>query len=99
MISKKLKNKSTSKQVIVSHHTPTLHNQPEPLLESTVINAIACNLDSLILKYKPSYWIYGHSHRNKDDFKIGNTKMITNQFGYAQWGEQKTFDYEKIIEV
>ena len=46
-----------------------------------------------------AYWIYGHSHRNKDDFKIGNTKMITNQFGYAQWGEHKTFDYEKIIEV
>jgi len=54
---------------------------------------------NFILKNEIDYWIYGHSHRNVADFKIGNTKMVTNQFGYLRWNEQVTFNYEKTFEI
>jgi len=45
------------------------------------------------------YWIYGHHHKNVPAFEIGKTKMLTNQLGYVNYGEQKLFNREATIEL
>tara|TARA_R110002096_G_scaffold403977_1_gene601651 strand:+ start:2769 stop:3521 length:753 start_codon:yes stop_codon:yes gene_type:complete len=91
--------KKEGKKVVITHHLPSGHCNVDEFKGSDLNEAFCVEKTAFILNSNVDYWIYGHSHRNKDDFKIGNTKMITNQFGYAEWGEHKTFDYEKIIEV
>jgi Icc-related predicted phosphoesterase len=47
---------------------------------------------------QPEAWIYGHSHSNTPEFKIGKTRMLTNQLGYVEMGEYKTFKFNAFIE-
>jgi len=56
-------------------------------------------LDDLISQTTPDYWIYGHHHRNIPEFKIGHTKMLTNQLGYVQHNENSLFCLNKCIEL
>jgi hypothetical protein len=44
-------------------------------------------------------WIYGHSHRNVAEFELNGTKILTNQLGYVQYGEQKDFSLERVLVV
>ena len=44
------------------------------------------------------YWIYGHSHYNKDVL-IGNTQCLSNQLGYVSHNEHLTFRPDRTIEV
>lgn len=91
--------KSEGKKVVVTHHLPSNECNIEEFKETILTEAFCVEKADFILNNKIDYWIYGHSHRNLSDFEIGNTKMITNQFGYVGWNEQKSFNYEKIIEI
>ena len=91
--------KSKGKKVVVTHHLPSSACNIEEFKDS-ILNEVFCvEKTNFILNNEIDYWIYGHSHRNLDDFKIGNTEMITNQFGYINRNEHKTFNYEKTIEI
>lgn len=87
------------KKVVVTHHLPSKAcNAPE--FKGSVLNDAFCvEKTNFILNHDIDYWIYGHSHRNLKDFKIGNTQMVCNQFGYVDWLEQLSFDYGKVIEI
>ena len=82
---------------MITHHLPSIEcNVPE--FKNSILNDAFCiDKTNFILNNDISSWIYGHSHRNLNDFKIGNTKMLTNQFGYLQFNENRNFDYQKTI--
>lgn len=42
---------------------------------------------------------YYHHHRNISEFKIGHTKMLTNQLGYVQHNENLNYSNAKFIEL
>ncbi len=70
--------------IVVTHHAPSLqsihakYRQPP----NNYINCcFASDLDAVIEHYQPLYWIHGHVH-DHFDYKIGNTKVIANPFGY-----------------
>lgn len=98
-------NKTTGKTVVITHHAPFFEYL------SNISHAFGINLDSSLcrLKHFPDYWIYAHTHVNKDKvlkYKNGEIKCITNQFGYkgeSDYGSQfdawKTFDSNKMIEL
>lgn len=98
-------NKTTGKTVVITHHAPFFENL------SSVSHAFGINLDSSLcrLKHFPEYWVYAHTHVNKDKtlkYKNGEIKCICNQFGYkgeSDYGSQfdawETFDSNKMIEV
>jgi len=79
------------KTVVVTHHVPTYQNYPDMYKSSPLNDAFTVELSQLILKTQPDVWIYGHSHYNTPDFKIGKTLMTTNQMGYVHMGEHKDF--------
>jgi len=90
---------TSPKNVVVTHHLPSYNCNVDEFSGSILNEAFCVEKTDFILQNDIDYWIYGHSHRNLKDFKIGKTKMITNQFGYVGWGEHRTFNYEKVIEI
>ncbi|NOQ24358.1 MAG: metallophosphoesterase [Bacteroidales bacterium] len=90
---------TTEKSVVVSHHLPTFMNYPEKYKGDVLNEAFAVELYDMIQQYQPDFWIYGHTHGNTDDFTIGKTNMVTNQFGYLQYEEHKDFNSEKYFEL
>ena len=91
--------KSKGKKVVVTHHLPSNSCNVEEFKNSIVGDAFCVDKTNFILDHEIDYWIYGHSHRNLQDFEIGGTKMVTNQFGYLSRGEHKSFLRDKTIEL
>lgn len=67
--------------VIITHHAPSLKSIPELYKNDPITSAYASDLEALILKYKPLYWIHGHIH-TPTRYKIGDTEIICNPHGY-----------------
>ena len=91
-ITNELQNNKQAKNIVVSHHVPTYLNYPEQYKGDVLNEAFAVELYDMIEANGPDYWIYGHSHHNTYDFKIGSTSLITNQLGYVQRNENKHFN-------
>ncbi len=89
--------KQASKTVIATHHVPTLMNYPEKYKGDVLNDAFATELFDLIETNKPYYWIYGHTHSNTPEFKIGGTQLLANQLGYVHHNEHTLFNDEKVI--
>lgn len=92
--------KSQKEQLAVfTHHCPTFLNYPE-LYKGDVLNeAFAVELHNLIESSNIACWVYGHHHTNTPEFRIGNTKLITNQLGYVQQHEHRLFETNKVVEI
>ncbi len=80
------------KTVVVTHHVPTYQNYPDIYKGSPLNDAFTVELSQLIFEIQPEVWIYGHSHYNTPDFKMGNTLLTTNQLGYVHMREHKNFE-------
>ncbi|WP_100074887.1 metallophosphoesterase [Chryseobacterium camelliae] len=83
--------------IVVTHHAPSIHSVPEKYLQDPVTAAYASNLEELILKYSPAYWIHGHIH-TPCKYTIGKTEVICNPHGYISEPDNG-FDGELIIEI
>lgn len=90
---------SNNKTIVVTHHAPTFINYPVKYANSKINEAFASNLTDLIEDSNIDYWIYGHHHSNVEDFKIGNTNLITNQLGYVKYNENEGYNNKSIITI
>lgn len=68
-------------RIVITHHAP-VKNKNTKYLNSNFDGAF-CSLDmiSIIEKYQPEVWIYGHTHEC-DYQTIGKTVIVSNQRGY-----------------
>ncbi len=73
----------TRKKVVITHHLPSPLCNAEEHNNSKINEAFCVDLTDFIEQSKVDYWVYGHNHRNKPAFKIGQTTMLTNQLGYV----------------
>ena len=96
---KALKEKQPGKTVVVTHHLPSELCNVEEFKHSPLNEAFCVNLNQLIEENQVNYWLYGHSHRNKPEFTIGTTHMITNQLGYVGYGEHFSFRRDACFEL
>ncbi len=92
-----LKDSESERNIVVTHHAPSILSIPEKYKEEPISSAYATNLESFINTYKPDYWIHGHIHTPMR-YKIGRTEIICNPHGYI---DEKYNGYQKelIIEV
>lgn len=90
--------KKAEKQIVVTHHVSTFLNYPEKYRNDMLNDAFGTELTGLIEKTEPDYWIYGHHHSNIPEFKIGETKLCTNQLGYVSLAEHHLFQTNRKIE-
>lgn len=85
--------------VVATHHVLTLMNYPPQYLGSSINEAFAVELHDLIADSGATAWIYGHHHRNIGPYTIGRTRMLTNQLGYVQLGEEVGFDANAQLDL
>jgi predicted phosphohydrolase len=90
---------ATAHKVVMTHHVPTFMNYPEKFIGDALNSAFATELHGLIQGSNADCWLYGHTHCNTPDFKIGNTQVLTNQLGYVRYGEHKSFLNDKTIKI
>lgn len=76
-----LKASSTSKNIVITHHAPSIRSVPDEYRDDIVSSAYASNLEEMILEYQPDYWIHGHIHK-ATQYKIAGTTVICNPHGY-----------------
>lgn len=88
---------TTSKNIVVTHHAPSIQSIPLEYKEDPVSSAYASNLEDLILEFQPNYWIHGHIH-TPSDYMIGSTNVLCNPHGYI---DEKYNGYkpELIVEL
>ena len=85
--------------VVVTHHVPTLLNYPAQYKNSELNGAFVTELSDPIYDSGADYWIYGHHHQNTLEFKIGHTRLLTNQLGYVRYRENKGFEGGRCINL
>ncbi|WP_241775070.1 metallophosphoesterase [Chryseobacterium sp. ERMR1:04] len=92
-----LENSKGMKNIVVTHHAPSIQSVPEKYKNDPLTSAYASNLEDFILAYQPLYWIHGHIH-TPCRYTIGETEVICNPHGYI---DEKYNGYEKelIIEI
>ncbi len=98
-LQKEITAKTKKKKVVITHHLPSHYCNLEIYKNSKLNEAFCVDLTKYINKSDVNYWIYGHSHGNKGQFKIGKTKMITNQLGYLDAREEKKFKNDAYFEI
>ena len=98
-VASELKENNYAKTVVITHHAPTFQHYNEEYIGSTLNGAFATELSDLVAKSNADCWIYGHLHHNVPEYFIGKTKMLTNQLGYVEFGEEKLFRPDKIVKL
>lgn len=78
--------------IVVSHHGPSIMSAPLYKQEDITTAAYVSDLDALILKHQPAYWIHGHLH-NSSNYQLGNCTVLCNPKGYP--GEENP-DFDPI---
>lgn len=89
-LSGSLSNSSSSTNVVVTHHAPSMHSVPPHYKSDVVAAAYASDLSKFIGEHSPNYWLHGHLH-NSSNYTLGSCTVLCNPKGYK--GEvNKDFD-------
>ncbi len=94
-LKERLENSKDMKNIVVTHHAPSIRSVPEHFKEDPLTSAYASDLEGFILEHQPLYWIHGHIHTPKR-YTIGETEVICNPHGYIS---EKYNGYEKELMV
>jgi Icc-related predicted phosphoesterase len=86
-----------ARTIIVTHHAPSSRSIPPYHSGDKLTAAFASDLDSLIRASRVPLWIHGHTHYSVD-YKIGATRIFSNQRGYPNEG-LRCFEPGNIIEL
>lgn len=84
--------------VIITHHAPSIQSIEPSRMSDLLTAAYASNLEQLIIKYKPAYWVHGHTHKSSH-YKIGSTNVICNPRGYDPDALNLNFNEWQVIEI
>lgn len=92
-----LENSKGMRNIVVTHHAPSLQSVPEHFKTDPVTSAYVSNLEDFIEEHQPLYWIHGHIH-TPTRYKIGKTEIICNPHGYIS-EKYNGYNKELIIEI
>ncbi len=98
-LKKELEESKADKKVIVTHHLPSNSCNAVEFMGSKINSAFCTELTSFVEKSNADFWIYGHSHRNMPEVRLGKTILLTNQLGYVSYNEHKFFVLDKIFDI
>lgn len=84
--------------VVVTHYLPSWKSVA-PEYEGSPLNAFfVCDVERLIAERQPALWVHGHTHSSLD-YKIGETRVVCNPFGYLGHDMNPAWKPDLRIEV
>lgn len=95
----------SSKSVVLTHYLPTYQSVHRRYLVKPYSNYnrfFVCDMDELIRKKIPQYWLFGHTHEHFDYWFDGienETRMVSNPKGYLGEEVEVPFEYCKVIKI
>lgn len=72
--------------IVVTHHLPHPNSVHARYAGSQLNRFFLHNLSHLVQSKKARFWIHGHTHTSFD-YKVGQTRVLCNPFGYAVWAQ------------
>lgn len=84
--------------IVVTHHCPSRCSLEGHDSNRLVAAAYASNLDSFIEDREINVWVHGHIHESRD-YRIGNTRIVANPYGYKISTTNMNFKPDFILEV
>lgn len=77
--------------VVLTHYLPA-RGSVAPRWQGSPLNPFfLCDLELLIVEKKPALWIHGHTH-DSCDYRVGETRVVCNPFGYIGHEVNPRFD-------
>jgi Icc-related predicted phosphoesterase len=87
------------KTVVVTHHAPCELSVADQFKGNSLNYAYYEDMTQYMLSDNaPSHWLNGHIH-NSTDYIVGNTRIISNPYGYHGHSVNNSFDPKLIFEV
>lgn len=80
-LDEQLKKHSGEKNVVITHHAPSLNSIPEHKKNDITSSAYSSNLEPFINEHDIDLWIHGHVHVSSD-YEVANTRVVCNPKGY-----------------
>lgn len=97
-VKKAVSESQSQKIIVVTHHLPSYCLIADCFKNSPLNSGFATELGDWIADNPINYWIFGHSHADVEG-TIGQTQFLSNQLGYLELGEGKTFSPAKVIKL
>lgn len=96
-LEKSLATSTTEKNIVVTHHAPSLKSSPAHLHKDVLTAAYVSELEDLIEKHLPDLWLHGHIHTSSD-YNIATCRVVCNPRGYVT-EPNLSFTPELLIEI
>ncbi len=88
--------------VVLTHHLPSFMCVSPRFTftdsDRKMNHAFASDVDWLIVKCKPNYWFFGHTH-DSFDFHLEDTRLVCNPVGYPNENNQMKNKYNPTLVV
>jgi Icc-related predicted phosphoesterase len=97
-LNSELSDNAGKKNVVVTHHAPSLRSISPALSEELTSAAYASRLDAMIENYDIKLWVHGHVH-NSCDYQIGDTRVVCNPRGYSPDWLNPDFEDNFIVDI
>lgn len=88
----------SGKTIVVTHHAPSPESLSPAFRDDHLSAAYASDLRELVVEHQPYLWIHGHIHQAVD-YRIGNTRVISNPRGYPDEPSFGLFNPSMVVEV
>lgn len=96
-LEKSLQQAEGLKNIVVTHHAPSLQSSPPHFKKDPLTSAYVSDLEDFILEHQPMYWIHGHIH-TPCRYRVGKTEVICNPHGYII-DPYNGYEKELIVEI
>lgn len=91
-------NNTSKGNIVITHHLPSYNSVADVFKNSLLNMYFVRDMEAEIVSLEPAIWIHGHTHFSAN-YVFGNTKVICNPFGYANYEENQQFKDALVIEV
>ncbi len=81
-LANELKERVGQKNIVVTHHAPSIQSVAAEYKEDLTSAAYASDLENFICEHNPAAWLHGHMH-NSCDYMIGKSRILCNAKGYS----------------
>jgi len=95
---KELSRQFDGKTIVVTHHAPSPRSIASWFQNDPLNPAFVSNLEALIERYEPAFWIHGHMH-DSFDYVVGRTRIVCNPRGYFPDKLNPSFDPRLVVET